>query len=139
MIVVDTNVISEMMRDNPDPAVLAWTATAGRVHTTAITLAEVEYGIARLPAGRRRDQLTATATDVFADFQDVILPFDVWAAHRYAEIVANRDARGHPIATADAQIAAVCAARKATLATRNTGDFESTGIQLVNPWQAPSR
>lgn len=139
MIVVDTNVISEMMRQDPDPTVLAWTAAAGRLHTTVITLAEVEYGIARLPAGRRRDQLTATATGVFADFQDVILPFDVRAAHRYAEIVANREATGHPIATADAQIAAVCASRNATLATRNTSDFTSTGIQLVNPWQALPR
>lgn len=139
MIVIDTNVISEMMRDGPDPVVLAWAATVGRLHTTAITLAEVEYGIARLPAGRRRDQLSRAATDVFADFQDVILPFDVRAAYRYAEVVANREARGDPIATADAQIAAVCAARNAALATRNTGDFESTGIQLVNPWQAPPR
>lgn len=139
MIVLDTNVISEMMRDNSDPTVLAWTATAGRLHTTAITLAEVEYGIARLPAGRRRDQLTAMATDVFADFQDVILPFDVRAAHRYAEIVAGRDATGPPIATADAQIAAVCAAREAILATRNISDFTSTGIHLVDPWQTLPR
>ncbi len=136
MIVLDTNVISEMMRDKPDPTVLSWIATVGPLHTTAITLAEVEYGIARLPAGRRKDQFTATATGVFADFQDAILPFDLRAAHRYAEIVVGREARGLPIATADAQIAAVCAARKATLATRNTGDFESTGIHLVNPWQA---
>lgn len=139
MIVVDTDVISEMMRDDADPAVLAWAAAAGQLHTTAMSIAEVEYGIARLPAGRRRDQLAATASDVFADFQDVILPFDVRAAHRYPEIVANRESRGHPIATADAQIAAVCAARKATLATRNTDDFDSTGIPVVNPWQAPSR
>lgn len=139
MIVVDTNVISEMMREDPNPAVLAWTAAAGRLHTTAITLAEVEYGIARLPAGRRRDQLTESATDVFVDFQDVIVPFGVRAAHRYADIVADREATGHPIATADAQIAAVCAARNATLATRNTSDFKSTGIQLVNPWQTLPR
>lgn len=139
MIVVDTNVLSEVMRDNPDPSVLAWTATTGRLHTTAITLAEIEYGVARLPAGRRRAQLTAMAAAVFADFDDVVLPFDVRAAHRYAEIVANREAGGRPIATADAQIAAICAARKATLATRNTGGFESTGIQLVNPWQALPR
>ncbi|MBU1802927.1 type II toxin-antitoxin system VapC family toxin [Nocardioides sp.] len=136
MIVIDTNVISEMMRDNSDPTVLEWTATAGQLHTTTITLAEVEYGIARLPAGRRRDQLTSLATELFADLQDLILPFDVRAAHRYAEIVAGRDATGRPIATADAQIAAVCAAREATLATRNISDFESTGIGLVDPWQA---
>ncbi|MDN5896816.1 MAG: VapC toxin family PIN domain ribonuclease, partial [Nocardioides sp.] len=91
------------------------------------------------PAGRRRDQLTSLATELFADLRDLILPFDVRAAHRYAEIVSGRDAIGRPIATADAQIAAVCAAREATLATRNTGDFESTGIDLVDPWQALPR
>lgn len=139
MIVVDTNVISEMMRDNPDPAVLAWAETAGQLHTTAITLAEVECGIARVPAGRRKDQIVAAATDVFANFQDLILPFDIHAAHRYASIVAGRETSGHPIATADAQIAAICAVRKATLATRNTRDFESTGIQLVNPWHTAPR
>lgn len=139
MIVIDTNVISEMMRDNPDPGVLAWAEAAGQLHTTAITLAEVEYGIARVPAGRRKDQITAAATDVFADFQDLILPFDVRAAHRYASTVAGRETSGHPIATVDAQIAAICAVHKATLATRNTRDFESTGVELVNPWQTPPR
>lgn len=139
MIVVNTNVIFEMMREDPDPAVLAWAATAGRLHTTFITLAEVEYGIARLPAGRRRDLLAATAAEVFGDFQDVILPFETRAARRYGMIVADSEASGHPIAMADAQIAAVCAAREATLATRNTSDFAGTGIELVNPWQTPPR
>lgn len=139
MIVIDTNVVSEMMRGEPDPQVLAWTAAAGRLHTTAITLAEIEYGIARLPGGRRRDQLTATAARVFADYDDVIVPFDARAARRYGTIVALRDASGRPIATADAQIAAICASREASLATRNTDDFEATGIGLINPWQVPSR
>ncbi len=135
MIIVDTNVLSEMMRDDPDSNVLAWAAAAGRLHTTAITLAEVDYGIARLPNGRRRGQLAATTTAVFADFQDLIVPFDASAARRYAGIVDGREAAGHPITTADAQIAAICASRKSALATRNTRDFESTGIDLINPWQ----
>ncbi len=139
MIIIDTNVISEMMRGEPDPQVLAWTATAGRLHTTAITLAEVEYGIARLPDGRRRDQLTAAAARVFADFDEVIVPFDARAARRYRAIAAIRDASGRPIATADAQIAAICASREASLATRNTADFDATGIGLINPWQVPSQ
>lgn len=134
MIVIDTNVVSEMMRDNPDPNVLAWTDTAGRLHTTAVTLAEIEYGIARLPDGRRRDQLTATAAGVFADFGDVIVAFDARAARRYAGIVTGREKAGRPIATADAQIAAICASRQATLATRNISDFDGTGISLTNPW-----
>lgn len=139
MIIIDTNVISEMMRDHPDPKVLAWTAAAGRLHTTAITLAEVEYGVVRLPGGRRRDQLAATAAKVFADFDDVIVPFDARAARRYGGIVASREGTGRPIATADAQIAAICVSREATLATRNAGDFDGTGVSLINPWEGPSQ
>ncbi len=134
MIVIDTNIVSEMMRDNPDGNVAAWIETVGRLHTTAVTIAEVDYGIARLPVGSRRDRLAATAAMVFADFNDVILPFDARAARRYGEVVAGRERAGRPISTADAQIAAICASRQATLATRNTADFEATGISLHNPW-----
>lgn len=134
MIVIDTNVISEMMRDEPDSTVLAWADAVGPLHTTAITLAEVDYGIARLPAGRRKDRLTTTAAEVFADFGEVILAFDAHAARHYAGIVADREEAGHPIATADAQVAAICASREATLATRDTGDFDGTGVSLINPW-----
>lgn len=138
MIIIDTNVISEMMRAEPDPMVLAWTTTAGRLHTTAITLAEVEYGIAQLPTGRRRDQLAVAAGDVFAAFDDVILPFDARAARRYGSLIAGCEGAGRPIAAADAQIAAICASRDASLATRNTGDFDATGLSLINPWEGPS-
>lgn len=134
MIVIDTNVVSEMMRDDPDQKVLAWSATVGQLHTTAITLAEIEYGIARLPDGHRKGRLADTAARVFADFGEVILAFDARAAHRYAGIVAGREQAGRPIAAADAQIAAICVCREATLATRNTGDFDGTGVSLVNPW-----
>ncbi|MGH3447598.1 MAG: type II toxin-antitoxin system VapC family toxin [Nocardioidaceae bacterium] len=134
MIVIDTNIISEMMRDEPDPKVITWIDTVGRLHATAVTLAEIDYGVARLPEGRRKDRLKATAARVFADFDDVILPFDARAARRYAGIVASRESAGRPIATADAQIAAICASREAMLATRNTGDFEATGISMLNPW-----
>lgn len=134
MIVIDTNVVSEMMRDEPDRSVLAWADAVGRLHTTAITLAEVDYGIARLPEGRRKTRLAAIAAEAFADFGDVILPFDAHAARRYAGIVAGRERRGHPISAADAQIAAICATREARLATRNTGDFDGTGVSLINPW-----
>lgn len=134
MIVLDTNVVSEMMRDAPDPNVLAWTDSVGRLHTTAVTLAEVGYGIARLPEGRRKDRLTATVAQAFADFDELVLPFDARAARRYAEIVAGREQTGRPITAADAQIAAICSSHRATLATRNISDFESTGIGLLNPW-----
>lgn len=136
MIIIDTNVVSEMMRTRPDPKVLGWTSTAGRLHTTAITLAEVEYGIARLPGGRRRDQLTATAATVFADFDELIVPFDARAARRYGGIAAAREKAGRPISAADAQIAAICASREARLATRNADDFDATGISLINPWKS---
>ncbi len=134
MIIIDTNIVSEMMRDEPDRKVLAWTETVGQLHTTAVTLAEIDYGIARLPNGRHKDRLTATATRVFADFGDVVLPFDASAARRYADIVVGREGAGRPVATADAQIAAICASRGATLATRNTDDFDALGINLFNPW-----
>lgn len=134
MIVIDTNVLSEMMRDQPDRKVLAWSDRAGQLHTTAITVAEVEHGIARLPDGRHKDRLTTVAARVFADFDDVILPFDARAARRYAEIVVGREKAGCPITTADAQIAAICASRQATLATRNTDDFAGTTISVINPW-----
>jgi predicted nucleic acid-binding protein len=136
VIVVDTNIVSEMMREEPDRNVLAWTDTVGRLHTTAVTLAEIEYGIARLPEGRRKDRLADTAARVFTDFGDVILAFDARAARQYAGIVVGRERAGRPIADADAQIAAICASREATLATRNTGDFEATGISLINPWNS---
>lgn len=134
MIVIDTNIVSEMMRDEPDKKVIAWTETVGQLHTTAVTLAEIDYGIARLPDGRRKDRLTATATRIFADFGDVVLHFDARAARQYAGLVVGRERSGLPIATADAQIAAICASRGATLATRNADDFDATGINVINPW-----
>ena len=139
MIVIDTNVISEMMRDKPDRRVLAWADVVGRLHTTAITLAEIDYGIARLLDGRRKDRLATTVAEVFTDFGEVILAFDAHAARHYARIVADRERAGHPIATADAQIAAICSSREATLATRNTGDFDGTGVDLINPWDRTVR
>lgn len=137
MIVIDTNVLSEMMRDDPSPTVLAWAGMAGQLHATAVTLAEIDYGIARLPAGRRRDRLAATAAGVFADFEQVILPFDAQSARRYGEIVVRREKTGRPITTADAQIAAICLVHGSPLATRNTQDFEDTGVELIDPWQPP--
>jgi predicted nucleic acid-binding protein len=135
VIVVDTNVISEMMRERPNPTVLAWADAVGKLHTTAVTFAEVDYGIVRMPDGRRKRRLAATAAEVFGEFDDVVLAFDARAARRYGAIVVSRERSGRAIATADAQIAAICASRRATLATRNTEDFEGTGIELINPWE----
>ncbi|MGL4178046.1 MAG: type II toxin-antitoxin system VapC family toxin [Dermatophilaceae bacterium] len=134
MIVLDTNVVSEMMREQPDEHVLAWVDAAGRLYTTAITVAEVEYGIARLPDGRRKDRLAATAAQVFADLTELVLPFEDRAARRYGPIVADREREGRPITTADAQIAAICLSHGAVLATRNTAEFDGVGVGLHDPW-----
>lgn len=134
MIILDTNVVSEMMRERPNPHVVAWADAVGRLHTTAVTLAEVDYGIARLPDGRRKRQLAETAAAVFGEFDDIVLAFDAAAARSFGAIVVRRERSGRVIATADAQIAAICASQRATLATRNTDDFTGTGIELINPW-----
>lgn len=137
MIVLDTNVASELMRAVPAPQVVAWLQQNADhdLVTTAITVAEIQYGISRLPSGRRRATLAAAAAEIFAAFPDQILPFDVAAAHAYADIVSHRDSLGTPIEGFDAQIAAICRTRAADLATRNDKDFTDTGITVTNPWQ----
>jgi len=137
VIVVGTNVVSELMRPSPSPRVRDWinAHAPGELCTTAVTLAEIRYGLERLPGGRRKDSLLATATDVFTEFTDFIQPFDADAAIWYATIVARRDRLGLPIDGFDAQIAAICRARGAALATRNAKDFRETGIDVIDPWQ----
>lgn len=139
MIVVDTNVVSELMRPSPDARVRDWVRSVAGVglHTTAITLAEIGYGLQRLPDGHRKELLRATADEVFAAFPEQVLPFDAAAAGQYGPIVAGRDAAGLPIDGFDAQIAAVCRARGARLGTRNSKDFQHTGIDLIDPWRGP--
>jgi predicted nucleic acid-binding protein len=137
VIILDTNVISELTRPNPDPNVETWldSQPAGDVATTSVTAAELLYGVARLPAGRRRDALAAEIDGVINDdLGGRVEPFDMHAAGEYPAVVVGRQKIGHPIDRADAQIAAICRARSATLATRNTADFTDTGIELVNPW-----
>ena len=137
MIVLDTNVVSELMRAVSAPQVLAWLQRNADqdLVTTAVTAAEIQYGIARLPSRRRRADLAAAAAEIFAAFPDQVLPFDLAAAHAYADIVAHRDSLGTPIEGFDAQIAAICRTRAAILATRNEKDFTDTGISITNPWQ----
>lgn len=137
MIVLDTNVVSELMRAKPAPAVLAWLrqSSGAGLYTTAVTVAEIRYGIARLSEGQRRESLHQAANEVFAAFPRQVLPFDLAAAGAYAEVVASRERLGHPIDGFDAQIAAICRTRVASLATRNTKDFTDTGIEVIDPWQ----
>jgi toxin FitB len=138
VIVLDTNVISELTRQAPAPRVISWldALTASEVATTAITAAELLYGVARMPDGRRKTELAAAVHGLLSDdFQGRVLSFDEPAAQRYADIVTGRERLGRPIGMADAQIAAMCRTADATLATRNTDDFQETGIELINPWK----
>ncbi len=105
------------------------------IFTTTITQAEILYGIEVLPPGKRRLRLLAAIEKMFAEeFQDRILPFDVDAARAFAKIVATRDAAGLPISQFEAMIAAIARSRRGAVATRNTGDFELCGVQIINPW-----
>jgi predicted nucleic acid-binding protein len=138
VIALDTNVITELARRIPDPGVLSWldSLEISDVVTTAVTAAELRYGIARLPDGHRKRELTAVIRDILTeDFHGRVVPFDERASVQYAGIVARRERNGSPIGVADAQIAAICRDLSAILATRNTADFEETGIELINPWK----
>jgi len=139
VIVLDTNVLSELMQSQPAPAVFAWIAAQPRasLFTTSVSKAEILYGIAVLPDGRRRAALAAAADAMFADdLAGRVLPFDEAAAVHYAEIVAARRREGRPIEAFDAQIAATARVAGAGLATRDVGDFAGCGLALVNPWEA---
>jgi hypothetical protein len=139
VIVLDTNVLSELLRPSPSPAVEQWLSnqSATSVFITTITKSEIVYGLRILPKGKRRDTLEAAMGAIFSeDFGGRTLPFDEAAAERYATIAAHRRQIGRPISQFDAQIAAIAACRGADLATRNAGDFEETGVTIVNPWQA---
>jgi len=139
VIVVDTNVISELMRGEPHPAVLTWVAAQPRslLYTTYVSQAEILYGIATLPEGRRRTALAAAAEAMFAeDFAGRLLPFEARAAARSTEIVLARRQAGKPIEKFDALIAATALAAGASFATRDAGGFTGCGLTVINPWTA---
>ncbi len=139
MIVVDTNVISELMRGEPHPAVLSRVAAQPRslLYASYVSQAEIFYGIAALPKGRRRTALAAAAEAMFAeDFAGRLLPFEARAAARYPEIVLARRQAGKPIEKFDAVIAATALAAGASIATRDTGGFAGCGLTVIDPWTA---
>ena len=139
MYVIDTNVASELMRPSPDPAVAAWITgrNAQKMYLTAVSEAELLYGVALVPAGRRRDELEAAMTRwLDIGFAERVLPFDSAAARAYAEIAAGRRSAGRPIAPADCQIASIARSRGMAVITRNVRDFEGIGIEVVDPWTA---
>src|SRR5256885_291647 len=134
MILLDTNVVSEAMRQNPSAAVLKWMSRqrAEEVYGSTITLAEILYGIELLPEGKRRNELLAGAERIFTRvLARRIFTFEDRAAHAFARIASARRKTGRPMAEFDAQIAAIARANGATLATRNTCDFEGCGVRLV--------
>lgn len=137
MIVLDTNVLSEVLRPAPSARVLRWLAARAPsdVYTTTVTLAEIFYGIEALPSGKRRTHLMAAVERMFVEqFAARILPFDEDAARLFGRIVASREAAGRPISQFDAMIAAIARLHHAAVATRNVADFEQCGIQLIDPW-----
>lgn len=137
MTILDTNVVSELMRPRPQSVVLDWLANqpAEQIHVTAITVAEVLLGIELLPAGKRRESIQAAADRTFEVFGGHILAFDEGAAHAFSLIASSRRKKGKPMSEFDAQIAAIARAHGATLATRNIADFQGCGVQVVNPWK----
>jgi predicted nucleic acid-binding protein len=141
VIVLDTNVISELARQVPDSGVLSWldSLEISDVVTTAITAAELRYGVAKLPDGYRKRELAMVIRGILSeDFHGRVLPFDKSASVQHADVVTGRERIGRPIGIADAQIAAISRDLGAILATRNTADFEETGVELINPWESGS-
>ena len=137
MIILDTNVVSELMRPAPSSAVVSWVSRrdAPTLFFSAVSEAELRLGVAIMPAGRRRDEIEAAIEAMLReDFASRILPFDSAAARAYAEIAAARRAAGRPVATMDVQIAAIARSHNMAVATRNTRDFTGTGVDLADPW-----
>ena len=135
MIVLDTDVFSELMRPNPDATVQAWAKpVADELFLTSVTVAEIHFGIMRMPGGRRRYDLTCEAEALLEAFAERVLPFDRLAAVCYATSTVSRRAGGRPISVFDGQIAAICQAQGADLATRNVKDFEHLGLTVIDPW-----
>ncbi len=138
MFVLDTNVVSELMRAAPDRAVLRWVSARplASLYTTSITEAEVLHGIMLLPRGKRRDAMEIAARAMFDDdFRGRVLAFGGDAARMYAEVRAGRSRAGKPIGALDAQIAAIARAVDAAIVTRNADDFEDAGVSVINPWR----
>ena len=137
MILLDTNVVSELTRPAPNSSVVSWldAQITEDVYISAITEAELRFGVKILPPGRRREKLIVEIENVLRnDFEHRILPFDSNAARIHAEIAVIRKAIGKPISYADCQVAAIARCHGAAVATRNVRDFEYCEIKVINPW-----
>lgn len=137
MIVLDTNVISEAMKPQPHPAVRAWLndQAAETLYLSSVTLAELLFGIAALPAGKRKDMLAPAIDGLLELFQGRVLPFDTEAARQYAELAVIARAAGRGFPTPDGYIAAIAVSRGYIVATRDTAPFQAAGVAVINPWE----
>ena len=138
-VLLDTNVVSELMRKVPDPVVAVWAAghRLENLFFSAVGEAELRYGVAILPAGQRRETLLSDIERMMDEaFGSRVLPFDSGAARAYADIAAMRRSAGRPVGPADCQIAAIARSRHMAVATRNVRDFDDVGIEVVDPWAA---
>ena len=137
MILLDTNVVSEAMKPEPNPVVRAWLndQAAETLYLSSVTLAELLFGIAALPSGKRKEMLALTLEGLMGLFKDRVLPFDVEAARHYADlaVVAKVSGRGFP--TPDGYIAAIAASRGFIVASRDTAPYEAAKVTVINPWQ----
>ena len=137
MIILDTNVLSALLQQQPDPQVVAWLddQPAESIWLSSITVFEARYGLALLPAGRRKDLLEQRFEELVQDdLQNRVLLFDINAAAHAAQLAADRKTRGRPVDMRDTFIAGIALARRATLATRNVRHFDDLSVPVVNPW-----
>jgi predicted nucleic acid-binding protein len=136
LILLDTNVLSELAKQRPDAQVVAWTRrSAAALAVPTIAVAEMAYGIEKLAGGRRREALLGALRRLVVEFADRLLDFNVEAAWAYGSILADARRAGRPMAVPDAAIAAIAQANRCALATRNIKDFATTGLELVDPWR----
>ena len=139
MIILDTNVISEMMRPNPHYKVITWLDEKdnNELYLSAIVLVELFSGVARMPDGKRQGELKLKLAEAIQTrFDEQILPFDALSAMQYAQLMGRNQRQGKLMSVPDTQIAAICLQYGAPLATRNIKDFLHCGIELIDPWQA---
>lgn len=138
MIILDTNVLSALMRQTPDKDVIAWLDRQPRtsVWTTAVTILEVRFGLQILPAGKRRTLLIQAFEVALDTIGKRVAPFDVAAAQQAGDLMASRQKKGRPVELRDTMIAGIVLAHNATIATRNTTHFDDISASVVNPWAA---
>lgn len=138
MIVLDTNVVSEMMKPEPNPSVHSWLnqQAANTMYLSTITFAELLFGIASLPDGKRKNNLSLAFESLRKLFRDRVLPFDIDASKSYAQLAATARANERGFPTPDGYIAAIAASRGFIVATRDTAPFEAAHVEVINPWKA---